>query len=230
MKNESAKDKKTNSLSLDYLPNHPDILIYQDRRMIRINTDTEVLGEFIEVYKEDTVLDVGTNNGALLLYANRFNPKKLIGIDINEEAIKIARLNMSLNKIDNFELKVCDAMEYSSEEVDVIICNPPYFKTKENNLSDNDYLNLAKHETRFTIKGLINTAYKNLKPNGVFYMLFQTSRLQEVLYELYIKHFSVKQIKFVYDENKEYSNVFMIKCVKHGLVGLNALKPIIIKR
>ena len=54
-------------ITLDYLPNHPEIKLYQDDKMIRINTDTQCLGEFIKVYKEDTVLDIGTNNGALLL-------------------------------------------------------------------------------------------------------------------------------------------------------------------
>ena len=54
-------------LTIDYLPNHKEIKVYQDDTMFRINTDTMVLGEFLEIYKEDTVLDIGTNNGALLL-------------------------------------------------------------------------------------------------------------------------------------------------------------------
>ena len=68
-------------ITLDYLPK-TDIKLYQDDEMIRINTDTEVLGEFLEVYRNDTVLDMGTNQGALLLYASRFNPKKLIGLQM----------------------------------------------------------------------------------------------------------------------------------------------------
>ena len=75
------------SIVLDFLPNHENIKLYQDSEMFRINSDTYALGEFIEVYKEDVVLDVGTNNGALLLYANMFHPKKLMGIDINKEII-----------------------------------------------------------------------------------------------------------------------------------------------
>ena len=58
------------AITKDYLPKHKDIVMYQDDTMFRINTDTMVLGEFLEVYKKDTVLDIGTNNGALLLYAN----------------------------------------------------------------------------------------------------------------------------------------------------------------
>ena len=91
-------------LQLDFLPNYPEIKLYQDKDMICINTDTMVLGDFLEVYRNDTVLDIGTNNGSLLLYANRFSPKKLIGIDINKEALEIARKNMELNNITNCAL------------------------------------------------------------------------------------------------------------------------------
>ena len=124
--------------TLDYLPNHPELKIYQDDKLIKINTDTQVLGEFIEVYKDDIVMDIGTNTGALLIYANQFSPKKLIGIDINKEALDVCKMNMELHNITNYELKCCDAMNYTGDEVDVIICNPPYFKTEEDNNDDND--------------------------------------------------------------------------------------------
>ena len=217
-------------LRLDYLPNHPELKIYQHKKMIKINTDTQVLGEFIKLNSSDTILDIGTNTGALLLYANMFKPKKLIGLDINEEALKVCKMNMELHNITNYEL-ICDnAMTYVGEEVDVIVCNPPYFKTDESNKSNDKYLNLAKHESEFTLEGMIKTAYKNLKPNGKFYMLFTSQRFSEVILLLNKYHFEVKLLKFVYDENKEYSNVFMVKTVKHGLSGMFVEKPIIISR
>lgn len=217
-------------LRLDYLPNHPELKIYQHKKMIKINTDTQVLGEFIKLNSSDTILDIGTNTGALLLYANMFKPKKLLGLDINEEALKVCKMNMELHNITNYEL-ICDnAMTYVGEEVDVIVCNPPYFKTDESNKSNDKYLNLAKHESEFTLEGMIKTAYKNLKPNGKFYMLFTSQRFSEVILLLNKYHFEVKLLKFVYDENKEYSNVFMVKTVKHGQSGMFVEKPIIISR
>ena len=57
-----------------------------------------------------------------------------------------------------------------------------------------------------------------------------SQRLNEVFVLLEKYHFKVKLLKFVYDENKEYSNVFMVKATKHGLDGMFVEKPIIIKR
>ena len=213
-----------------YLPNHQDIKVYSDDGMIGINTDTTLLGEFIEVYKENTVLDIGTNTGALLLYANLFHPKKLIGIDINQKALEFARMNLENNNITNYELINEDILKYKGEEVDVIICNPPYFKTKEDNKRNEESLNLAKHESSLTISNLIPAIRRNLKNNGTLFLLFQTSRMQELFIELSKNKFRIKEIKICYDENKEYSNVFMIKAVKGGSYGLVSRKPVIIKR
>ena len=44
------------------------------------------------------------------------------------------------------------------------------------------------------------------------------------------KHIVVKELKFVYDKNKENSNVFMIRAVKNAKQGLVVTKPIIITR
>ena len=218
------------ALRLDFLPKNESIKLYQDDEMFCINTDTQVLGDFLNIYKQDTVLEIGTNNGALLLYASKFNPKKLIGIDINEKAIDLAKKNMEINKITNFELKVADGNTYKDAEVDVIIFNPPYFKTKKDNMANNNYLTLAKHEDNFPLESMIECIDRNLKNNGTLFFLFLTSRLNEVLKLLDKKHIKVKEMKFVYDENKENSNVFMIRAVKNAKEGMIVTKPIIIKR
>lgn len=216
-------------ITLDYLP-RTDIKLYQDDEMIRINTDTEVLGEFLEVYRKDTVLDMGTNQGALLLYASRFTPKKLIGLEINQRGCDLAKRNMELNNIPNYEIINGDIITYTADPVDVIICNPPYFKTDEHNKGNNKFLAIAKHEGDLTLDKLILSIKRNLKDNGTLFFLYVTPRLDEVLYELNKNNIIPKVIKFVYDHNKKTSNVFLVKAVKNAKKGLVVEKPIIIER
>ena len=154
----------------------------------------------------------------------------MVGIDINEKAIELAKKNMELNNIENVTLKVADGNTYQDSEVDVIIFNPPYFKSREEDKSQNEYLKLAKHEDNFSLSSMIECINRNLKNNGTLFFLFQTSRLNEVISLLNKKHIIVKELKFVYDENKEYSNVFMIRAVKNAKNGLVVTKPIIITR
>lgn len=216
-------------ITLDYLP-RTNIQLYQDDEMIRINTDTEVLGEFLEVYRNDTVLDMGTNQGALLLYASKFTPKKLIGLEINERGCELAKKNMELNNITNYEIINGDIITYTSTPVDVIICNPPYFKTDEHNKGDNKFLAIAKHEGILTLDKLITSIKRNLKDNGTLYFLYMTPRLDEVLAELNKNNIIPKVLKFVYDHNKKTSNIFLVKAVKNAKKGLVVEKPIIIDR
>lgn len=213
---------------LVYLPNRENIKLYQDTDMFCINSDTFALGEFLEVYRNDTVMDFGTNTGALLLYASRFNPKKLIGVDINEEALKLAKENMELNGITNYELINEDINTFKHEEVDVIICNPPYFNDSDK--SSNKYLALAKNEESLKLESLIKAIRRNLKCHGTLYFLYATPRLEKVILELNKNHLTIKEMKFVYDVNKKYSNVFMVKAVKGYKKGLNVVKPLIIDR
>lgn len=213
-----------------YLPNHKEIKIFQSDELFKINTDTQVLGEFLNIYKEDVVLDMGTNTGALLLYANLFHPKKLIGLEINSKALELAKKNLDYNNISNYELINGDINTYTNDPVDVIICNPPYFKTKIDNMSNDKYKNLAKHETDLKLDSLIKSISRNLKDNGTLFFLYLTSRLDEVVLELNKNNLKIKEMKFVYDTNKEYSNVFLIRAVKNSDLGLVVDKPIIIKR
>ena len=216
---------------IDFIPKHQELKVIQDDDMFLINSDTMVLGEFIDIKHKDSVCDFGTNQGALLLYASLFKPKKMTGIDINKKALELARENMELNNISNVELKEANIIDYKSDELyDVIICNPPYFKTKEDNMADNNYLNLAKHEQSLTIDKLVKSISRNLRDSGTLYFLHISPRLDEVLEELKKNNLIPKKIQFVYDKNKENSNVFMVKCVKNANLGLNVIKPIILDR
>ena len=180
---------------------------------------------------DNTVLDIGTNTGALLLYASFFKPKKMVGIDINEKALDIASENMKLNNITNVELIHADGNIFKyNEEFDVIIFNPPYFNTPDQIYGNNEYLALAKHENNFALESMINCINRNLRNNGILYFLFLTSRLNEVLVMLNKKKLIVKNLQFVYDINKDFSNVVLIKAVKGAKEGLIVEKPIIIRR
>ena len=215
---------------IDYIPPHKDLKIIQDDEMFCINTDTEVLGEFLNIHRFDTVMDMGCNTGGLMLYASLFNPKMIIGLDINSNALKLCKKNMELNGISNFKLINDNLVTYSGELVDVLICNPPYFKTKEDNMANNEFKNLAKHECNLTITDLISSINRNLRDGGTLYFLYLTSRLDEVIIELKKNNLIIKEMKFVYDKNKDLSNVFILRAVKNAKEGMVVKKPIIIER
>lgn len=211
--------------TLDYLPN-TDIYLYQDKDMFRMNSDTRYLGEFLSVKKEEIILDVGTNNGALLLYANKLGCKKLIGVDINSDAICLCKENMELNKISSYELYNCKVQNLDIEKVDVIVCNPPYFKSGK--VKENVNLANARHEGELTLFELIDNSKRLLKENGRLMMVYKSCDVAEVISLLDLKGFGVVRLQFVFDENKENSTCFLIEAVKNRKHNVKVIKPIVI--
>lgn len=211
--------------TLDYLPN-TDIHLYQDTNMFRINSDTCNLGNFISVRKEDIILDIGTNNGALLLYAHKLGCKKLIGVDINHEAIKLCEESMKLNNISEYELYDCGLQRLNINKVDVIISNPPYFKNSL--LNENDDLKRARHDITLSLDELISNSYRLLKNNGRIMLVYKTTELIYLIKLLDEYKFGVTRLQFINDENKEYSNTFLIEAIKNRKHDVKVLKSIII--
>ena len=211
--------------TLDYLPN-TNIYLYQDKDMFRINSDTRYLGEFIKIKEDEIILDIGTNNGALLLYANKLGCKKLIGVDINGDALKLCEENMKLNKIDNYEIYNCKVQELNIPKVDVIVCNPPYFKSGK--VKNNTNLANARHEGTLTIYELIESSKRLLKENGRFMMVYKSCDIANVISLLDLNGFGVTRIQFVFDENREDSTCFLIEAIKNRKHNVKVKKSIII--
>ena len=99
--------------------------IRQRDDMFRFNSDTTALIDFMIVKKQDRVLDIGTNNGVLLLAAMEKGAKEGVGIDVFEEAIALAQENAKENLISNVTFEIVALDQFKSAPFDVILCNPP---------------------------------------------------------------------------------------------------------
>lgn len=200
-------------LTFDYLPQKKEVHLYQHPKMFRINTDTGLLGNYLKIPFQARVLDIGTNNGALLLYASTFPYKELVGIDIQPLAIEIAKMNMELNHISNFQLYVKDIQTFEDPEgFDVIICNPPYFHQQTQN--QNKDLALARHDTYLSLQTLFFKVFQLLKNTGVFYFIHRYDRYDEIVNELQHQHLKIVEKKEIYSKpNKPKVVLFTIKKV-----------------
>ena len=170
-----------NKLRIDYLSNHIDYKVVQHKDMYHFNTDTCLLGEFINIKKNDTVLDVGTNNGALLVYIIK-KGGIATGIEINAKALEICKLTLKENNI-NATLIDGDFTCYSfKSKFDCIVSNPPYFTFKDKQTNKNENKNIARHENSLTIESLCKALKQNLKENCVDKALHSSALLKTALY------------------------------------------------
>jgi ribosomal protein L11 methyltransferase len=89
-----------------YIANPEEIIILLDPGMAfgtGTHATTSLCVRLIETYlkKEDTVLDIGTGSGILLIAAGKLGAKEALGIDSDAVAVTVARENLERNELDS---------------------------------------------------------------------------------------------------------------------------------
>lgn len=86
--------------------------------------------DYAEITPQDIVLDAYCGTGTIGIIASK-NAKKIIGVELNPDAVNDARTNAEINNIKNIEFICADAGEFmveaanAGEEIDVVIMDPP---------------------------------------------------------------------------------------------------------
>ncbi len=208
-------------MSFDYIKN-TNLKILQDDNMFKMNTDTHLLGCYLTVKKNEVILDIGTNNGALLLYASLYSPKQMIGVDINEKALKLAEKNMEINNLE-CNLICCRIQDLKINNVDVIVCNPPYFVEKNKNIIED--IKNARHEDNLSLDELFMCYRRLLKDNGRIYMVHRANKIAQII-ECGLKHdIKINKMKFVYDKRKKNAITVLLE-LRRGKTTLISVEDV----
>ena len=93
----------------------------------------EIANDFIKKNKVKNILDLGTGSGCILLSVLKEN--KMInglGIDLSEEAIKIAQKNSKKLQLDNqSNFLISNWMSSINFRYDIVVSNPPYIASND---------------------------------------------------------------------------------------------------
>jgi tRNA1(Val) A37 N6-methylase TrmN6 len=155
---------------MDYLP-HTQIQIEQDSTLFKMTSSACRLGELFSLQNNEKFLDIGCNTGLFMLYAHLKAPYALKhGLDINSSAISLARKNMALNSVSNYELFCCDVKNFTfKNSYDVIVCNPPFYdKDRSYKITINES---ARVSINLSLEELLLCAETLLKNDGKFYLM-----------------------------------------------------------
>jgi release factor glutamine methyltransferase len=82
--------------------------------------------------KKLRIIDIGTGTGCIALaLAHALPESEVIALDINPQALKLARKNAAHNKITNIIFIQSDLFEHVHDSADLIVSNPPYISEDE---------------------------------------------------------------------------------------------------
>ena len=199
----------------------------QDEDRYKVNTDTVCLGMFLDPLIGKIVLDIGCNSGALLLYAHHHGAKKLLGVEIHKDALKLAEENLS-RYTDNYLLYHQRVQDLSIDPVDVIICNPPFFEM--NNVTDDTYFKEAMFEEGLPLEELFQSFRRLLKNNGTIYLIYQADRFPE-LYEMCKQyHLKIMKMQYVHDVHSKHALRVLVKLKIGKMSKLKVCEPVLISK
>ncbi len=207
--------------------------IYQDQDAFKFSLDSILLAEFVETKKEiNTIVDFCSGNGAVpLILSTRCNAN-IKGFEIQRNPYKLAYNSIKLNGLeDNIKMindNLSNCLEYVlPETVDVVTCNPPYFKyKKDSNINEYEEKAIARHEIETNLDSIVMSSKYILKNKGTLYMVHRPERLAEIFSVLEHYKFAVKKLQFIYSNDNKSALMVLIKATKNGLDGLIVNPPI----
>lgn len=216
----------------NYLLENKKLKIIQRKDMFNFSLDSVLLAHFVFVSKKSkTILDFGTNNGAIPLILSTRTKAQIIGIEIQKEAVQLAHKNIALNKLDE-QIKIiqADIQDYVKEhsKVDVVVCNPPFFKVDEqSNLNESEFLTIARHEVKIDLEGIIKSAATILENNGRFALIHRPDRLIEIIGLFKQYKIEPKRLRLVYPKAHMDAHMVLIEGRYQGNSGLKIEAPLI---
>lgn len=211
---EEEKEKLFSSWLVD-----PKTEIFQNKKHFCFNSDTALLASFMNIHKGDRVLEIGTNNAALLVYADRFEPASLTGIEILEEPARLASWNLQRSANSPWKVICADIRkaDLPSDGFDVILSNPPFFTMEESGYPKAQNLSLKKLgriEANLNLEDLITESGRLLRSHGRFFMVHRPDRIMEILRLLDQNGFGLYRMGMAYDSRDRQAKSLLIEAIK----------------
>lgn len=211
----------TNNLSLEQFENG--IQVYQDENLYKFTSDSIKLAKFCKFKSTDNVLDMCAGCGVVGFYAYSINAcNKIYFNDIQLEMCDLIEKNIKLNSLqDKAKVIGKDLSDLNVKDfdglLDVIICNPPYFKLN-GKLKQDINKAICRHEITTNLSQISFKASQLLKSKGKFYLIVPSSRLCEAIIILNKNKLEVKHME-IYHSNQN-TTVALLECVKCGNSGV----------
>ena len=206
--------------------------IIQKKQGFRFGVDAVLLSDFAQVKKKEIVMDFCTGTGIvpLLLYGKK-EPLKIIGIEIQEDFIDMARRSVAYNGLENRITMVEGDLSNQEEnknypKVDVVTVNPPYKKENSGILNEQDALTIARHEVSLKLEDVVKAASICLKDHGRFYMIHRPERLVDIMALMRTYHLEPKSMRMVYPNVKKPPTMVLIEGRKGGNSFLKVREPL----
>ncbi len=209
------------------------IRIIQSNKLFSFSIDAVLLARFASIPAKGKILDLCTGNGVIPLIMADRTKLPIIGIDIQEKIVDLAKRSIKLNNLEEqisiFHLDLREAEKVLGVgKFELITVNPPYLPPNSGDRNENIYQAIARHEIMSTLEDVIQAASKLVKFGGKLAIVHRPFRLAELISLLKKYNFEPKRMRFVYPNVKKEANMILLEAIYHGKTELRVMPPLII--
>lgn len=169
--------------------------IFQDPALGCFTEDSIALVHFARIGRNDSVLDFGTGNGILCLYAEPRCGGTYTGIDVDEAQLSLARRSAEQNgqAIRFLHMDVSDAPDALGHGgFSRILMNPPYFTA-----GDEGKHGTARHARDTLLSDWCAAAFLLLKNGGTLTLSYPAEKLSALFRTLDQNRLAPKRMQFL---------------------------------
>jgi tRNA1Val (adenine37-N6)-methyltransferase len=212
------------------------LVIYQHKRGYRFAIDAVLLAGLTRVHRNDRILDLGTGCGVIpLILAYRNLGKRIVGLEIQPELVKLAGQNVQANGfIERIEILEGDFREIPAdlrpESFHLIVSNPPYRSLRSGRLNPDGQRAVARHELKSSIADVFRFATGLLCQGGRLAIIYPATRLAHLLTTARDHNMHPKQLTVIHSDAASVARLVHLECRKGGGEELRITPPFFIYR
>ncbi len=210
------------------------IRIEQNQVGYRFSIDAVLLAGLTKPRPEDTVLDLGTGCGIVpLILAYRHSKIKVYGVEVQECLADLAEKNVEENHLGDRITIHCKDMktlkpDMISDPVDIVVSNPPYWKTGSGRINPDQQRAVARHEIKATLNDVIDTARRMLRTSGKFITIYTAERTTDIISQMRLALLEPKSLRTIHSRSDTEAKLILLEGTKGGSPGLRIGSPLII--
>ena len=214
-----------------------DVKIIQNKEVFSYSVDSVLLSRFPKFPAKGLIVDLCSGNGAVGLFASTKTKAKIMEVELQERLADMGQRSIELNGLSeqvtmiNDDLK--NLMDHTPRsKVDLILCNPPYFKATENSKKNaSQHYLLARHEIATNLEEICQVSQQALKAKGRLALVHRPDRFLEIMDTLEKYKLAPKRVQFVYPKADKEANMILVEAIKDGsLDGLKILPPLVVHK
>lgn len=197
--------------------------IIQDSEKFKFGIDAILLSHFAfnQIRNNEKVIDLGTGNGIIPLMIAKSRANSIVGLEIQEENVEIAKKSVELNQLEekiqiiHGDIKAVEK-KFTKHSFDVVISNPPYMINEHGKQNPTEAKSIARHEVLCNLEDIICAVDYLLKPFGKLFMIHRPFRLPEIFSLLTKYKIEPKRMELVSPFLQKEPNLVLIEARKNA--------------